>query len=42
MIRNPASGLAAEPRIRPKAIITIASARPMKVRPMAVNSAMIA
>ena len=29
--------IAAEPRIRPKARITISFARPMKVRPMAVN-----
>ena len=33
---------AAEPRISPNAIITIWSASPMKVRPIAVNRAMIA
>src|SRR5260221_7887985 len=37
-----AVAIAAAPRINPNAIITIWSARPMKVRPMAVNRAMIA
>src|SRR5438270_5100188 len=37
-----AVAIAADPRISPNAIITIASARPIKVRPIAVNKAMIA
>ena len=37
-----AVAIAAEPRISPNAIITISSARPMKVRPIAVNKATIA
>ena len=37
-----AVAIAAEPRISPNAIITIWSASPMKVRPIAVNKAMIA
>jgi hypothetical protein len=42
ILGSPAVATAAAPRIKPNAIITIWSASPMKVRPIAVNKAMIA
>ena len=42
ILGSAAVATAAEPRMRPNARITIWSARPMKVRPMAVNKAMMA